>query len=130
MSNVKQEGGLQLADYLTLVDQYAHMKAERLAMQRLVNKLEKEEEKLKEQLLALQNAEVVDTPYVVAQFYEEDKPEAFDWDQLYNHIWENKEFDLLEKRVGRAAMKDRWKEGEDVPGVRQLKVKNVKLTYK
>jgi len=130
MSNVKQEGGLQLADYLTLVDQYAHMKAERLAMQRVVNKLEKEEEKLKEQLLALQNPEVVDTPYVVAQFYEEDKPEVFDWDQLYTHIWENKEFDLLEKRVGRAAMKDRWKEGEDVPGVRHLKVKNVKLTYK
>ena len=45
-----------------------------------------------------------------------------DWAAVYAHIVETKDFSLLEKRIGKAACKERWEQGVDVPGVEKFPV--------
>ena len=44
-------------------------------------------------------------------------PTAQDWEKVWAHIRETGDFSLLEKRLGKAAVKERWENGEEVPGV-------------
>jgi hypothetical protein len=44
-------------------------------------------------------------------------PTVQDWQKLWDHIVETRDFSLLEKRVGKAAVKEHWSADEEVPGV-------------
>ena len=43
-----------------------------------------------------------------------------DWDALYKHTILTGEFDLLHKRITTTAVKERWQEGKEVPGVAHI----------
>lgn len=49
-------------------------------------------------------------------------PVVEDWEKFYAHILSSKDFSLLEKRVGKAAVKERWDSDVQVPGVGKLPV--------
>ena len=44
-------------------------------------------------------------------------PTVENWEKLWNHIVATRDFSFLEKRVGKAAVKERWADDQDVPGV-------------
>lgn len=44
-------------------------------------------------------------------------PTVADWDVVYKSILESGDFSLLEKRIGKLAVKERWEAGVEVPGV-------------
>lgn len=44
-------------------------------------------------------------------------PTVTDWEALRAHILKTGDFSLLEKRVGKAAVKERWDADVDIPGV-------------
>ena len=44
------------------------------------------------------------------------------WSSVYEYILETKDFSLLEKRIGKAAVKERWENGVIVPGVEKFAV--------
>lgn len=50
------------------------------------------------------------------------KPTVKDWPKLYAHIIKTKDFSFLQKRVGEAAVKERWEAGVVVPGVERFPV--------
>ena len=50
------------------------------------------------------------------------------WDLLYKHILKTKDFSLLNRAVGQAAVKDRWEAKKVVPGVVPFRKKTVSLT--
>jgi hypothetical protein len=43
-------------------------------------------------------------------------PAITDWDAFYKHVADTGEFELLHKRLSSAAFKERWAEGEAIPG--------------
>jgi hypothetical protein len=49
-------------------------------------------------------------------------PAVTDWQKFYDYIVETNDFSLLERRVGRAAVKERWLADEQVPGVDRFPV--------
>lgn len=40
-----------------------------------------------------------------------------DWEKVYDYVVENEAWELLQKRINDAAVKDRWEAGEEIPGV-------------
>jgi hypothetical protein len=51
-----------------------------------------------------------------------------DWDALYKHILETKDFSFLNRAVGQAAVKERWESNKTVPGVVPFHKVSVSLT--
>lgn len=50
------------------------------------------------------------------------QPHIKDWEVFYKYILKTKDFSLLERRPGRAAIKERWEDGKEVPGVEKFPV--------
>lgn len=51
-----------------------------------------------------------------------------DWDKFYAYILKTKAWELMQKRVGATAIKERWKAGVQVPGVEKLELPDYSLT--
>lgn len=49
-------------------------------------------------------------------------PSVTDWPKFYEFIKENDAFELLERRPGKAACRERWEDGQVVPGVEKFPV--------
>lgn len=49
-------------------------------------------------------------------------PTVKDWDAFYQYIQDTGAFELLERRPGKAACRERWEAGEQVPGVEKFPV--------
>ena len=106
------------------------LKQERLKQQKVVDALKEEEEALKEHIIqtlpksestgvAGKLARVTVVPKVV--------PQVKDYDKLYAHILKTKSFDLLQRRLNDTAIKARWDENKQVPGVEPFTTSTVSL---
>lgn len=51
-----------------------------------------------------------------------------DWDAFYKHIKKKGEFELLNRAVNQKAVKERWEQGKQVPGVGTFVKKVISLT--
>jgi hypothetical protein len=51
-----------------------------------------------------------------------------DWSKFYEHIRKKKEFDLLNRAVNQKAVKERWEQAKDIPGVGRFVKKSVSIT--
>lgn len=56
-----------------------------------------------------------------------DVPAIDDFDTLVRHAAKRGEFDLLQKRVSIAAVRERWEAGKKVPGVRKQSVTTLRV---
>lgn len=54
-------------------------------------------------------------------------PRVQDWDAFYKHVHKTKSFELLQRRVSEASVKERWEDGKEVPGVAQFTVVDVSI---
>lgn len=63
-----------------------------------------------------------------AQIVQEDQPVTEDWESLYKHIKKTGNFDLLNRALNRSAVKARWENGKEVPGVGHFPVIKVSVT--
>jgi len=55
-------------------------------------------------------------------------PAVKDWDKFYAYIVKNKAFELLQKRVGLKAYRERLEEGEVIPGVEAFEKETLSCT--
>lgn len=55
-------------------------------------------------------------------------PQCEDWDALYAFIARNKAWELLQKRLGETAVKERLDAGQDLPGITIFQAKKVSVT--
>jgi hypothetical protein len=120
-----------LSESAELVDAYIQKKAERLALQREVDKLDADEKKLKALIIeALQknNAQAVGGHLATATLVIKDKPVARDWNQVYAYIQENDAWDLLQKRFTETAVRLRWEDGIAIPGVEKFPVADISIS--
>lgn len=116
---------------LDLALQWRKARAERLAQQRLVDKMEEVEKNLKKQVVeALSKAKnkAVSNGDRLFQLITKDEPEVEDWPTLYKHIQKTGEFELLFRRINTAAVKERWELSQKVPGVGHIPVETLSDT--
>ena len=54
-------------------------------------------------------------------------PKVKDWDEFYKYVKKTGSFDLMQKRLTDAAIKERWENGKEVPGVEHFNVVSVSI---
>jgi hypothetical protein len=103
-------------------DAYATIKAQRLAADKAAAALKVEEAKAKAFLMETMLAQEVTAIGGAIIRLELDsepvqEPVVEDWPKLYAYIKKTGDFSLLEKRIGKAAVKEQWENGKKLPGV-------------
>lgn len=101
-------------------DRLYEIRQKRLEQQKIVDALRAEETELKQHIIdTLPKSEASGVAGARARVTITQKkvPQVKDWDAFYNHIKETGNFELLQRRVGDPAVRERWDNGESVPGV-------------
>ena len=102
-----------------LADLYWTKRNERLAADKVAATLASEESKAKATLIEqflLQDITAIGGKVVRLNIKQDYVPAIKDWNAYYAYIKANDAFELLEKRPGRLACKERWEAGEIIPG--------------
>lgn len=106
------------------------IKAERLEEQKRVDKIKAKETALKEHIIeVLPKSEALGVAGKVARVTVVTKlvAQVEDWPALYKYIGRTKSWDLLQRRVADGAVKARWDDGKQVPGVGRFTVVDLSI---
>lgn len=104
---------------------------QRLNLEREVKKLEELESALKEYFinnLSKQDSTGIAGQLARVQIKPEVVPIVEDWPKFYNYVKKTGEFELLQKRLSRQAVEERWEAKRTVPGIGRLNAKKVSCT--
>ena len=63
-----------------------------------------------------------------AKLVEKEEPTAQDWELTWKYIAKKKAWDLLQKRLSAPAVKARWENGEQIPGIGRIMVNSISVT--
>lgn len=111
-------------------DRLYEIRQQRLALQKDIDALAAEETALKEHLIATlpkSDASGIAGKLCRVAIVTKAVPQVEDWDVLYKHIKRTGQFDLMQRRLVDAAVKERWDVGKKVPGVGYYTVVSVSL---
>lgn len=93
---------------------------ERLDIQKKVDELKALESELTTHLINIlpkSDASGVAGKLCRVTVVKKDVPQVKDWPKLYAYVSKNKAFDLLQRRLSDAAVKERWDANKKIPGV-------------
>jgi hypothetical protein len=122
-----------MAKKLTLAgaaDELYTIREQRLKLQKQVDALAAEETVLRDYLinnLPKTEATGVAGKLARATIVTKPVPQVKDWDRFYAYVKKTNSFELLQKRLGEGAIKERWEAGKDVPGVEKFNAVTVSL---
>lgn len=108
-----------------IVEEYRTLRLQRQALTHQAQELEKQEKKLKAEIIRKLLAKEP-LPSSVT-LIEKLKPTVTDWPKLYAHIAKTGEFDLMQKRVMESAWLARFEDGTVVPGIQSFPVHDIKV---
>jgi hypothetical protein len=103
-----------------LVANYINARAERLALEKKVEAMVEQETMLKDTIIAQYRESGITklgTEFGTVKMNELIEPVATNWPEVWDYIRQTGEFDLLHKRLANIAVKARWEEGKEIPGV-------------
>lgn len=115
----------------TIIDELYAIRATRLAEQKKVDGLAAQEAKLRSIIIArLKNDELEGAKGKVANATITSSKQArmLDWPAFWEYCKENNGHDLIQKRVSITAVRARWEEGVDVPGLEEFELDDLSLT--
>jgi hypothetical protein len=122
---------LTAADALGIAQHYEELRAKRLAIEKqadAVKEVETAQKQLLLDMLVALNINSVGSHDKVYAIVTQDEPTVNDWPALYAHIKETGEFELLFRRVNSAAVKERWDNKAEVPGVGRFPAISLSVT--
>lgn len=105
----------------------------RYMLQREVDKFAGQEKLLSDTIIAklpADDASGITGAVAHAEVTEKVVPVVEDWDAFYKHVKKTGEFELMQRRLGETAIKERWDAGKAIPGVGRMRVKKVSVTKK
>lgn len=111
---------LTMKDAPKLVDELWRTRKERLDLSKKVEDLQKKESELRLSILDVlgkSRASAVGGKLARAEMEPKTIPVIKDWDALYQHIGKTKSFDLLQRRIAESAVRERWENKKEVPGI-------------
>lgn len=107
------------------------VRQERLAAQKVVEALQKQESFIEEHLInSLPKSEATGVAGKTARatVVVKDYPTVTDWDSFYKYIKKTGSFELLQRRLSEGAIKERWEGKKTIPGVGVFKRSKISLT--
>jgi hypothetical protein len=107
------------------------LREERLKLQRVCELYEKAEGALRDyfiETLPASEASGLSGTKARVQIESRPVPQVEDWPKLYAHIKKTNNFELLQRRVNEGAVKERWEDKKQVPGVGVFIAKKVSCT--
>lgn len=113
------------------IDLLYKLRQERLVQQQVVDKLKEQETALEEYVLANYQAQGIAGArgkLASVAVRELTVPTVVDWGKFYAYIARTKAWELLQKRPGSEACRERWAAGKVIPGVEQFKKLNLSVT--
>jgi hypothetical protein len=128
--NAPPEGVIS-SHLLDLVDNYISTRAQRLAADKEAASIKEIEDDLKKTIIAKyreQGLKALGARNGTVKMNTAMKPKIRDWTELWAHIQETGEFELLHKRLTESAVEERWEAGELVPGVGSEEVVNLSVS--
>jgi hypothetical protein len=96
------------------------VRKQRLSLQREVDLLEQQEKKLTNELITamvLAKIEITKDGEDEVTLVTSTEPVATEWPKLLDYIRENDALDMLQKRLTASAVKLRWADGQEIPGI-------------
>lgn len=111
-------------------DKLYELRQKRLEMQKEVDKVAAEEAALKEHIInTLPKSEASGVAGKLARVTVVTKqiPQVKDWDAFYKYVKKTGQFDLMQRRITDAAIKERWEAGKEVPGVEHFNAVSVSI---
>jgi|SRR5215203_3540098 len=114
-----------------LIARYSIAREARLQKSKEVDDLQKEESKLKEEIIRTmqgQELKTIGIPSCTVKLQEKIKPTVSNWEILYQHIAMTNEFDLLQRRLTETAVKLRWEDKLEVPGVQKYPIYDLSIS--
>ena len=111
-------------------DRLYELRQKRLEEQKKVDLIEAEEKALKEHII--QNLPKSEASGVAGKLARvtvvtKEVPQVEDWDAFYKYVKRTGAFDLMQRRLTDAAVKERWEAGEEIPGVKHFNVVTVSI---
>lgn len=113
------------------IDALYEARAARLARAKEVKELQVKETAAKAEVLKLlgeAGLEKASGGLATAGILRSDIPIITDWDQVYAYIRENNAFELLQKRIGVQAWRERYVDGKLIPGTEAAVDTDLSLT--
>lgn len=114
-----------------LIDQYLSTRASRLALDKEVEVLKETEEVLKNTIISkMKETDLTAAGGAIGlvKLKTVEEPVCNDWSALYAHIATTGEFDLLHRRLTGAAVKLRWEENVEIPGVGKTQIEKLNIS--
>jgi hypothetical protein len=111
-------------------DKLYELRAKRLAEQKKVDEIAAEETALKNHIIEnLPKSEASGVAGKLARVTVVTKqiPQVQDWDAFYKYVKKTGSFDLMQKRLTDAAIKERWEAGKEIPGVGHFNAVSVSI---
>lgn len=112
-------------------DLYHEVRELRLAMEKEVAVVEAREKEIKEHIInSLSKSDDTGAAGLKyrAQIVMKAVPRIAEWGVFCSWVRKNDRFDLLQKRVSEAPIKELWAERESVPGIEKVNVPDVSIT--
>ncbi len=111
-------------------DKLFELRNKRLEMQKAVDAVAAEESALKNHIIEnLPKSEASGVAGKLARVTVVTKqvPQVKDWDAFYKYVKKTGSFDLMQKRLTDAAIKERWEAGKEIPGVEHFNAVSVSI---
>lgn len=99
------------------IDALFARKQERLALQKVVDKMKEEEDVELNAIVQDMKFNEASGSTAIVKTKLVRKPVCEDWTTFYNFIKEQNDFSLLEKRVSVSGVREYWESGDEVPGI-------------
>ena len=103
-----------------VVDAYIAMRAQRLQADKQAASLKEQEDILKDHLISSlrhNGMSALGGKAGMVKLGKSEEPEPLDWAQIWAYMKQNDAMELVQKRLGSTAVKERWEAGEQIPGI-------------
>lgn len=114
-----------------IIDELYALRAERMALSRQVDDLKAKENELRGIIIAQLRAVGLDGgkgSSANALITSSEQAQITSWPEFFAYIMENEAGDLVQKRVAIQAVRERWENGEEIPGLTKVEVVDLSLT--
>jgi hypothetical protein len=124
----------ELAEELPIgevIDHLYELRTERLALGKKVDDMKRLEAELRSIIISRLKLAELDGgkgKTATASITSDKQARVVNWAEFWDYCVENNASDLVQKRPAILAIKARWDEGEDIPGLTSIEVEDLSLT--
>lgn len=113
-----------------MIDSLFELRAKRLAKSKEVDEMKKQEATLRSTIIAQLHEIGLDGgkgTKATAAILTSDQAVMEDWPAFWAFCRDNDALDLVQKRVSITAVRERWDQSEEIPGLRKIEVEDLSL---